>query len=78
MLREYIQKQRTVCIRIRIGDKVQYDDGRIGILKAIELAPNGIEDNRIVALLTVKLKDSTVNATSDKFSPVDGEEYLES
>jgi hypothetical protein len=78
MLREYIAKQRTVGIRIRVGDKLQYDDGRIGTLRAIELGPNGTSNPAIVAILTVQLKESTVTATSDKFSPVDGELYLES
>lgn len=76
MLREYIEK-RTACIRIRIGDKLRYDDGRIGTLKAIELAPNGVDNPRIVALLSVKMENSVVSATSDKFTPVHGEQYLD-
>lgn len=76
MLREYIEK-RTACIRIRIGDKLRYEDGRVGILKAIELAPNGCDEPKIVALLTVKMEMSVVNATSDKFTPVHGEQYLD-
>lgn len=76
MLREYI-RNRTACIGIRTGDKVQYDDGRIGVLISITLKPNGCREPTLIALLTVKLKDSTVTATSDKFTPVEGEQYLD-
>lgn len=76
MLREYIEN-KTACIRIRIGDKLRYDDGRIGTLKAIELAPNGTHEPKIIAILSVKMIDSVVSATSDKFIPVHGEQYLD-
>ena len=76
MLREFI-KNRTACIRIRIGDKVQCDDGRIGVLKAIEIAPNDTITGQLVCLLTVRMDNGTLSATSDKFTPVDGEQYLD-
>jgi hypothetical protein len=76
MLRQY-KKGSVACIDIRVGDLVQYDDGRIGELKKIELKPNGVDDNTLIARLTVKFKDSTVTATSDKFTPVQGEYYLD-
>lgn len=76
MLREYYQSQ-TVCIEIRIGDKVRYEDGRIGELKKIELKPNGCKNPSLIALLTVKMDNSNIVATSDKFTPVPNELYLD-
>lgn len=77
MLRAYVPN-KTGCIRIRIGDKVKYEDGRIGTLKSIELAPNAAIAPNLVALLNVRLGNSTVSATSDKFTPVESEMYLDS
>lgn len=76
MLRIY-ELNRTACIEIREGDKVKYDDGRVGILKKIELKPNGVNNPYLIALLTVKLDKSMVTATADKFSPVPNEKYLD-
>lgn len=77
MLREF-KLHTTACISIRIGDKVKYEDGRIGILKEIEIKPNGVWKPILIARLRVKMKDSEVIATADKFTPVDGEQYLDS
>ncbi len=76
MLRTY-ELNKTACIEIRAGDWVMYDDGRIGILKKIELKPNGCQDATLISLLTVKLGNSIVTATSDKFTPVPNEQYLD-
>lgn len=67
----------TVLIQVRTGDKVRYDDGRTGVLQKIELTTNGGSDQTLVAVLTVKMKGSTITATSDKFTPVVGEQYLD-
>lgn len=76
MLREYIEK-RTACIRIRVGDLIKYDDGRIGILDKIELVPNDAETGKLIAVLTVKMPNSQVSTTADKFTPVPGQQYLD-
>lgn len=76
MLRTY-EHGSTACIEIRVGDSVKYEDGRIGELKKIELKPNGTQNPFLVAIMTVKLKYSTITATSDKFKPVENVQYLD-
>lgn len=76
MLRTY-EKGGTVCIEIRVGDTVKYEDGRLGELKKIELKPNGTQNPFLVAILTVKMIGSTISATSDKFKPVENVQYLD-
>lgn len=76
MLREYF-KNRTACIEIREGDKVQYEDGRVGTLIKIQLKPNEAKTGALIALLSVKMNDSTVTATANRFTPVEGELYLD-
>lgn len=72
--------QDTTLLAIREGDLLMERDGeqRIGQLIDIQLSPNGVNDLRIVAILTVKFKHgSSMSATSEKFVPVDGELYCE-
>lgn len=76
MLRIY-EPGGTACIEIRVGDTIKYEDGRVGELKKIELKPNGTQNPFLVAILTVKMVNSTVSATSDKFRPVANVHYLD-
>ena len=71
-------KKGTTRVSIRVGDKLQLiEDGRIGILKLIEVVSNNTNDD-LIARLTIKIlyTHNTVMATADKFSPVEGEQYL--
>lgn len=67
----------TSLLTIRIGDKIQFEDKRIGQLIAMELCPNGFHDPKIVVLLTMKTDTGKVQATSDRFNLIENELYLE-
>jgi hypothetical protein len=67
----------SALINIKIGDPIQYEDGRIGILRDIKLMPNGINNPEIVAILYAELKGSIISATSNRFKPADNTSYEE-
>jgi hypothetical protein len=72
---------KSSLIRVKIGDFVMYTDGRQGILKDIQLVPNGISDTSLIAILYVEMNESrgkgTMSATSDKFKVIEEFEYDE-
>lgn len=68
----------NTLISINIGDKVKDSRGRIGTLMDIKLAPNGIRDLSLVAILYVKLESGNmIAATSGRFEPLPEIEYSE-
>lgn len=70
--------ESTGLISIEIGDKViEKDTKRIGVVKSIKLVPNGRDDRSLVALIKIRLENSFVTATSDRFEPVPNELYEE-
>jgi len=76
MLREY--NETVACIVLRKGDKVIYNDTSIGIIKNINLVPNGVKHPNLIAQLEVKFDNGGgVIATAEKFKPVIGELYLD-
>lgn len=69
--------QETSLLSIRIGDILQYEDGRIGQLVDLDIVPNGTDDTSIVLLLKLKLDTGYIWAASNRFKPVDNILYLE-
>ena len=73
---------KTCMIRINIGDRVLYNQNRaewipVTILDMV-LVPNGINNPELVcAIYAQKDEGGMVNATSDKFKPIDEIEYEE-
>lgn len=65
------------CIEIREGDAVEYEDGRVGIITKISLVPGGMQDQGLVARLTMKYKGGTIMATANHFKPTEGGMYLD-
>lgn len=65
-----------------IGDKVSYDSVRgelipVKILDMV-LTPNGMTNPKLVCLIFAETEDGRhISATSDKFFPLDSEEYPE-
>lgn len=70
---------KTCLVQLCIGDKVIYEpNGRNieMIIKDYQLVPNGINDPKIVCLLTAERVDGfQVQAASDKFIILANEEY---
>ena len=66
----------TCLVQLRIGDPIYYPS-RDCILKIIDyqLTPNGINDPKLVCIITAEKEGYTVSATSDKFKIVDDQEY---
>ena len=67
----------STLINIKQGDPIQYEDGRIGILRDIKLMPNGVSNPEIVAILYVEMYGSMISATSNRFKPADDHLYEE-
>jgi len=68
----------TVCIQVQVNDPVVEirHPHRTGIIKQIVMAPNGINDLSLIALLYVKFDGGgEIISTSDKFKIVDGYPY---
>jgi hypothetical protein len=61
-------------IQIKIGEKVLYEDGRIGKLVDMSLVPNGSTKTELVVILFVEMDGrdgkSVMSATSNRFKPV--------
>lgn len=70
-------RKNTSLIEVAIGKKVQYEDGRIGILRDIKLVPNGTHRPELIAVLFVEVEGSIVSATSNRFTSIEDEEYEE-
>lgn len=70
---------KTSLVQLRIGDSVIYepDNRKIPlIIDEIKLVPNGINDPKLVAVITAKHSNGfRVEATSDKFIVDDQYEY---
>jgi hypothetical protein len=68
-------------IEIKNGEKVLYEDGRIGNLVGMKLVPNGTHDTQLVVILYVEIDGyngkSLVCATSNRFKPAPEETYGE-
>jgi len=64
-------------INIKNGDPIQYEDGRIGILRDTKLMPNGSCNPELVSVLYVELNGSMISATSNRFKPVKDHQYDE-
>ena len=64
-------------INIKTGDPIQYEDGRIGILRDIKLMPNGANNPELISVLFVEMNGSFISATSNRFKPVKDHQYDE-
>jgi hypothetical protein len=68
-------------IQIKIGEKVLYEDGRIGTLVDMKLVPNGTHNTQLVVILFVEMDSrngkSVMSATSNRFKPAHNETYDE-
>ena len=68
-------------IQIKIGEKVLYEDGRIGKLVDMKLVPNGSTKTELVVILFVEMDGrdgkSVMSATSNRFKPAPKETYDE-
>ena len=68
-------------IEIKIGERVLYEDGRIGTLVDMSLVPNGVSNPELVVILYVEMDGrngkSVISATSNRFKPVPDETYSE-
>jgi hypothetical protein len=66
-------------IEIKIGEKVLYEDGRIGKLVDMKLVPNGVFNPELVVILYVEMDGrngkSVMIATSNRFKPAPDETY---
>jgi|688.fasta_scaffold338608_2 hypothetical protein len=73
--------EKTSLFEINIGDKVLYEDGRIGTLVSTKLTPNGRTNPGLVTILFVEMDGirgkSIMSATPNRFKPVSGYEYTE-
>ena len=71
----------SALIQIKIGEKVLYEDGRIGKLVDMSLVPNGVSNPELVVILYVEMDGrngkSVMSATSNRFKPVPDETYSE-
>ena len=72
---------KTSLIKIAIGNPVKFEDGRIGILKDIQLVPNGMSNSELVTILFVEIDGfrgrGIMSATSNRFTPINDFEYEE-
>jgi hypothetical protein len=73
---------KSSLIRMRIGDKVSYDSAGRGFIPVkildMVLTPNGMTNPKLVCLIFAETEDGRhISATSDKFFPLDSEEYPE-
>lgn len=61
-------------IEIKIGEKVLYEDGRVGKLVDMKLVPNGINDRSLVVILYVEIEGRNgkgiMSATANRFKPL--------
>jgi hypothetical protein len=68
-------------IQIKIGEKVLYEDSRIGKLVDMKLVPNGSHNTQLVVILFVEMDGrngkSVISATSNRFKPAPEETYDE-
>jgi hypothetical protein len=68
-------------IQIKIGEKVLYEDGRIGKLVDMRLVPNGSTKTELVVILFVEMDGpngkTVMSATSNRFKPAPEETYDE-
>jgi len=68
----------SVCIEIKVGDRVVEKDGRKreGVVREFRLTPNGRDDLSLVALVCIAFDEGgSLIATSDKFVPIESKEY---
>lgn len=74
--------EKTSLLEINTGDKIMYEDGRIGTLVSTKLTPNGRTNPELVTILFVEMDGirgkSIMSATANRFKPVSGYEYNES
>jgi hypothetical protein len=68
-------------IQIKIGEKVLFEDGRVGKLIDMKLVPNGTRNTQLIVILFVEMDGrngkSVMSATSNRFKPVHAETYNE-
>jgi hypothetical protein len=68
-------------IQIKIGEKVLFEDGRVGKLVDMRLVPNGTRNTQLVVILFVEMDSrngkSVMSATSNRFKPVHDQTYDE-
>jgi hypothetical protein len=68
-------------IEIKIGERVLYEDGRVGKLVDIKLVPNGVSNPELVAILYVEMNGRNgkgiMSATSNRFKPAPETAYDE-
>ena len=68
-------------IEIKIGDRLLYEDGRIGKLVDMKLTPNGFTDRSLVVILYVEMDTrngkAIMSATSNRFKPAPDTIYEE-
>ena len=68
-------------IQIKIGEKVLYEDGRIGKLVDMRLVPNGSHNTQLVVILFVEMDGrngkSVMGDISNRFKPAPEETYDE-
>lgn len=69
----------SALIQIKIGEKVLYEDGRIGKLVDMSLVPNGVSNPELVVILYVEMDSRhgkvVMSATSNRFKPAPDETY---
>lgn len=69
---------KTCLIKLEKGSAVMYEDGRKGCIKSITLVPNGINSPGLIASLVVELENgNNIQATANRFTPCEDEEYKE-
>jgi hypothetical protein len=68
-------------IEIKIGERVLYEDGRIGTLVDMKLVPNGTHNTQLVVILFVEMDGRNgkgiMSATSNRFKPAPETTYDE-
>lgn len=68
-------------IEIKIGDRLLYEDGRVGKLVDMKLTPNGFTDRSLIVILYVEMESRhgkvIMSATSNRFKPTPDTTYDE-
>lgn len=73
------RKGKESCLlKVQEGDLLTYHDGRIVEFVDYIIAPNGIDDPKLILVLIARTEEGNLlSATSDKFTTVPEEDYEE-
>ncbi len=72
---------KTCLVKLKVGDPVIHPGptrsgcNRRMYIRSICIAPNGMDDPRLVAIIVAEDDNGTVSCTSDKWIVVDDHEY---